>query len=209
MNAPEVRYKTVCLHISPVPDFTRQFGEAVKAAGGKYSDVRGNARERFVTLPYGSDELVDRIVTAFPRGNKTAMVVEGFSTEEHGSRADFTLRRAHCSVYYYRHAEPPGASPSQYLKQALAVSVSKLDWAKLYSQWDAEDAEEARRQRSFELRNAMEELRHRIALESIRILHGANDIEPLKDLAEEYETLCAEAGAELDLDHDQHASYTL
>lgn len=200
MTAPDVRYKSVVLHISPLPDFTRQFGDSVRAAGGKYSDVRGNATHRFVTLPAGCDELVDRIVAAFPHGAKTTLVVEDLWTEEHGTRVKAVVgNRTWLKVFDYRPSKTPEMSASEFLASELSAAMEKVDWPSWFARWDDEDAAEAARSRSYELRTLMDDLRHRIAEESIRILHGANDLEPLRELAAEYESLCHEAGVELDL----------
>ncbi|WP_327210393.1 hypothetical protein [Rhizobium leguminosarum] len=200
MTAPDVRYKSVVLHLSPLADFTRQFGDAVRAAGGKYSDVRGNATHRFVTLPAGCDDLLDRIVAAFPHGAKTTLVVEDLWTEEHGFRVKAVVgNRTWLKVFDYRPSKTPEMSPSEFLASEFSGAMEKVDWATWFARWDEEDAAEASRKRAYELRTLMDDLRHRIAEESIRILHGANDLDPLKELAAEYEALCEEAGVELDL----------
>ncbi|MNL52028.1 hypothetical protein D3C87_1751700 [compost metagenome] len=56
------------------------------------------------------------------------------------------------------------------------------------------DRAQAEHKRAFELGNRIADLRERIAAEAVRIAEGANDIDPLKELAAEYAEVCAEAG---------------
>lgn len=66
------------------------------------------------------------------------------------------------------------------------------------SVWATEDREQAKRQRDWAIQAEIGTLRERIAAEAVRIEQGANDIEPLKELAKRYRAACADLGIELD-----------
>lgn len=70
--------KAIELHLGTSPEFTR-YSKKVKALGGKYSDCRGNASKRFVTLPW-SDEgraLANKLFEEFVWCQKTTLIVRG------------------------------------------------------------------------------------------------------------------------------------
>lgn len=50
------------------PEFTRKYGQKVKAAGGKYTECRGHAGKRYVTVPTeGNEALISAIAEDFGR----------------------------------------------------------------------------------------------------------------------------------------------
>jgi hypothetical protein len=66
------------LHLGTSSDFSR-YSKRVKALGGRYSDCRGNASKRYVTLPW-SDEgraLANKLFEEFVWCQKTTLIVRG------------------------------------------------------------------------------------------------------------------------------------
>lgn len=54
------------LHLSTNPDLPKKYGKAIKAAGGAYTEARGNGcLHRYVTLPRSARELIDKLVHEF------------------------------------------------------------------------------------------------------------------------------------------------
>lgn len=70
--------KSIELHLGTSPEFTR-YSKKVKALGGRYSDCRGHASKRYVTLPW-SDEgraLANKLFEEFVWCPKTTLIVRG------------------------------------------------------------------------------------------------------------------------------------
>jgi len=78
--------KSVELHLSSDPQFTKKYGKAVKALGGRYNECRGNSYRRFVTLPWTDEgrSLANKLVAEFGTGSllcgKTTLIVRGSDT---------------------------------------------------------------------------------------------------------------------------------
>ena len=78
--------ESVELHLSSNPEFTKKYGKAVKALGGRYSECRGDAHRRFVTLPWNDEgrSLANKLVAEFGTGSllcgKTTLIVRGGET---------------------------------------------------------------------------------------------------------------------------------
>lgn len=54
------------LHLMTDPDLPKKYGKAIKAAGGRYNEVRGGGRlHRYVTLPNTARELINKLVVEF------------------------------------------------------------------------------------------------------------------------------------------------
>lgn len=57
---------TVELHLSTDPDLPKKYGRVIKAAGGEYSEARGmSCLHRYVKLPSGARELINKLVAEF------------------------------------------------------------------------------------------------------------------------------------------------
>ena len=72
--------RSVELHLSPSPEFSRYgYSKKVKTLGGRYSQCRGDAYRRYVTLPWTEEgrELANELVTKFSTGPKTTLIVRG------------------------------------------------------------------------------------------------------------------------------------
>ncbi|MDW9481259.1 hypothetical protein GOB57_21680 [Sinorhizobium meliloti] len=189
---PDVSVKDVVLHVSNSSvEFPALFGAKVKAVGGRYSDIRGNgASHRYVYLPFTERDLIDKIMERFGKGPKVTMVVnELISPMEYGRRKEILNRDL--TVFYW--SKGSGETASAFLERAFAEKLGRIDWSDDIARWTRLDREAAERKRAYELGNRIADLRERIAAEAVRIAEGANDIEPLKELAVEYADVCAEA----------------
>jgi hypothetical protein len=72
---------SVEMHLSGSSDFTRKgWGKKVKAAGGRYSECRGDATERYVTVPLIEEDLIGDLLCLFPSWKKTTIVFRGIAT---------------------------------------------------------------------------------------------------------------------------------
>jgi len=196
MSRPEARIVRVRLDINTSPDFTRRFGKQLRAAGGNYDDVRGSTSYRFVYAPWDRRDLIDAIVTQYPCFRKTTMVIEELEGSYNGVRDTRVIRQfgPNENVIYWN-AEL-GVSPSEHIERSFRRSFDKVDWPKITARWDEEDRAAAERKREYALRQRLDDLKVRIAAESLRILDGANDIDGLKDLAREFRETCDELGIE-------------
>ena len=69
--------KSVELHLSGDPAFTKKYGKAVKALGGRYSECRGHSNTRFVDIPWTDEgrSLADKLIADFGKGEKRTVVV--------------------------------------------------------------------------------------------------------------------------------------
>jgi len=66
------------LHLSGNPEFTRKYGQKVKAAGGRYSECRGDSSIRFVHLPLSCGDLANKLIREYGqtrRGNGRATII--------------------------------------------------------------------------------------------------------------------------------------
>jgi hypothetical protein len=194
MSRPEARIALVRLDINTATDFTRRFGKQVREAGGKYDDVRGPADRRFVYLPWERRDLIDAIVTQYPHFRKTTIVLDRIEGSYNGvvDHRVSGLFGPNQTVLYW--SKDLGVSPSDQIEGFFSRVFDRFDWPKLTDRWDADDRAAAERRREHSLRQDLEELKVRIAAESLRILDGANDIDGLKDLAREFRETCAELG---------------
>jgi hypothetical protein len=102
-----MEYKNVELHLSPSTEFTRKYGKKVKAVGGNYSQVRGNSFQRFVTVPASEKELIDNLVTEFPKRNSnergTVMILRDLDDAAKEALKCGGSVQAWATVYYHRH----------------------------------------------------------------------------------------------------------
>jgi hypothetical protein len=197
---PEVAYGEVELHLSADVDFPARFGQKVKAVGGRYGDVRGSARTRFVHVPASETGLIDEIARADfqPWMKSLTVVARKLSAEGYGdSRIGSVAGVAHAVVYKWRGEDKDGPL-SAFLSEAFEAKMESIDWRPNLARWKAEDDVQAARERRAALDHEVASLREKIALEAVRIEQGANDIEPLKELARRYREVCAEAGIELE-----------
>ena len=56
-------------------EFTKRFGKRIKALGGRYSDVRGHASKRYVTVPIdGSGKAITLILELLEIGSGTIVL---------------------------------------------------------------------------------------------------------------------------------------
>jgi predicted RNA-binding protein with PIN domain len=198
---PDVSIKNVTLHISNSSvEFPAMFGAKVKAAGGRFSDIRGNrASHRYVTLPIAERDLIDRIMERFATGKKKTMVVDELDAQmDYGRRRE--ILNHHMAVFYWD--KESGQTASAFLVRAFREKLESLDWSTHIERWTRMDRAQAEHKRAFELGNRIADLRERIAAEAVRIAEGANDIDPLKELAAEYAEVCAEAGVAIKRDTD-------
>jgi len=77
MNYPT----SIEIHANTAPEFTsRGYGRKVKAAGGKYSSVRGDKVNRYVHVPITHPDLIDEIISEFGGHRKTTVVFRGGDT---------------------------------------------------------------------------------------------------------------------------------
>jgi hypothetical protein len=189
----DVSIKTVTLHVSNRSvEFPAMFGTRVKACGGRYSDIRGRgAGHRFVTVPFTERDLIDQIMQRFGSGPKITMVVEEIVSSMDYNRRREILNRD-MSVFYWNKGS--GETSTTFVERAFAEKLGRIDWSEYVQRWTRLDRAEAERKRAYELGNQIADLRERIAAEAVRIAEGANDIDPLKELAVEYIGVCAEAG---------------
>jgi hypothetical protein len=200
---PDVSIKNVTLHISPYSvEFPSVFGAKVKAAGGTFSDIRGNKfKHRYVTLPFTERDLIDRIMERFATDNKKTMVVKDLNAQmDYGRRNE--VMNNHMSVYHWD--KESGLTASTFMEKTFEERLKSRDWSSYIERWSKMDQALAKHQRAFELGNQIADLRERIAAEAVRIAEGANDIEPLKELAAEYADVCAEAGVAINRDADHN-----
>ena len=196
MPAPDVAIVSVEIHANSLPTFVPKFGKRVKAAGGTYSECRGDSRHRFVRLPWGARDLIDEIARTHNDGPKTTLIVREFaSSDVADGRLNSLLGVPTRSVYKWLRAGP--ASATEFLESSVLRVVAAVDWRSLTSQWNAEDARHAKNSREHSLRLELQSLRERIASESVRILDGANDLDPLRELASAYRAACEELGIEI------------
>jgi hypothetical protein len=199
MDRPRVLYGTVELHLSRNTEFTTRFGARVKCVGGRYSDVRGDATRRFVTLPASETTLIDELAFIYGRTRKVVVVVRDLSAEGYRrERIEQTAGTPPNVVFNWLGDEKAGPI-SAFVRDQFEARMDKLNWAPVLARWSAEDEQEAARRRSWVLNEEVADLQQQIAAQAVRIEQGANDIEPLKELARRYREVCAEAGIELEL----------
>lgn len=68
-------FKTIELHISTDPAFTKTHGKMVKACGGSYRSVRGHCTSRIVKIPSSGFSLIVDILAAYPKvANGTKLI---------------------------------------------------------------------------------------------------------------------------------------
>jgi hypothetical protein len=78
--------KSIELHLGTSPEFSR-YSKKVKALGGTYSECRGHASYRFVSLPLTEDgkALANKLIAEFGRhAHKTTTVVRGIPRDFRG-----------------------------------------------------------------------------------------------------------------------------
>jgi hypothetical protein len=100
------------------------------------------------------------------------------------------------AVFYWQRSG--GEVASAFLDRAFREQLFGTDWSTDLARWARQDREGAERQRAYEFGNKIADLRERIAAEAVRIAEGANDIEPLKELAAEYAEVCTQAGVAIE-----------
>lgn len=194
----QVTIDTVCLFISKdSTEFPATHGARVKAAGGRYSDIRGRtASHRYVHLPFSERELIDEIMVRYSTGPKRIINVTGVtSTVLDRNRCHFISSRTDLGSIEWNWKS--GEKPSDFVERVYARQLAAKDFSADIARWQAEDRRNAEYRKAKEIGERIAELRERIATESVRILEGANDIDPLKELAAEYLEVCREAGLEI------------
>ena len=198
VQRPKVAYEKLELQLVAYPEFTARHGQRVKRAGGKYSDVRGYARTRFVTVPASEAALIDELARTYGQpSSHTTVVVRGLTAEGYdNSRIDQAAGGAARIVFRWP-GEGKAGPLSEFIGKQFQRSMDAIDWAPILSRWTREDAEQAKRAREWALKEEIASLREQIAAEAVRIEQGANDIEPLKELARRYSEVCADLGIEL------------
>lgn len=191
---PDVQIKTVCLHLSDSSlDLPAVFGERIRDAGGKFSELRKKSMShRYVTLPFSESELIDELMDRYRTGPKTTMVVENLSSETLTWERCVEVLNSHMAVFHWQRSS--GEKASAFLDRVFNEKLVATDWSKDIARWEKMDRNASERKRAFDFGNRIADLRERIAAEAVRIAEGANDIDPLKELAAEYADVCAAAG---------------
>jgi hypothetical protein len=90
--APELRPKSVELHLSTDTDLPAKFGRRIKGLGGTYSDVRGYKDKRFVSLPADQADLIDELLLAYPAYKQTTVIMRGIGCRLGNLSAPTTVR---------------------------------------------------------------------------------------------------------------------
>jgi hypothetical protein len=200
---PDVQIKTVCLHLSGSSlDLPAVFGARIRDAGGKFLELRKKSMShRYVTLPFSERGLIDELMDRYRAGPKTTMVVENLSSETLPWERCDEVRKNQMAVFHWQRSS--GEKASAFLERVFNEKLAATDWSKDIARWSKVDKDAADRKRAFDLGNRIADLRERIAAEAVRIAEGANDIEPLKELAEEYADVCAAAGVAIEREADR------
>ena len=147
MDRPRVTYEKVELHLSKNTEFTTRFGARVKSVGGRYSDVRGDANRRFVTLPASETALIDELAVAYGGSQKTVVVVRDLSAEGYCSeRIEQTAGTPPNVVFNWLGHDKAGPI-SAFVRDQFEARMDKLNWTPVLARWSAEDEEEATRRR--------------------------------------------------------------
>lgn len=197
---PEVTIRDAVLFISNTStEFPRTHGARVKAVGGRYSDIRGNgASHRYVTLPFSERALLDEIMETYSGGPKRVVQVVSVESRVLGrERCHAVVNQNNLSNSFVWDPKS-GRKPSDFLEEEYEKRLSDWNWEPVMTRWDKEDRDALARRLEAERNARIASLREMIAYESVRILDGTNDIEPLKALAAEYREACREAGIALD-----------
>ncbi|MCS4089076.1 hypothetical protein [Rhizobium sp. BK176] len=195
---PDVKIKTVCLHLSDSSlDLPAVFGARIRAAGGKFAELRKKSMSRrYVTLPFSESDLIDELMDRYRTGPKTTMVIENLSSETLTWERCAEVRNSHMAVFHWQRGG--GEKASAFLERVFNEKLVATDWSQDMARWSKMDRDAADRKRAFDFGNRIADLRERIAAEAVRIAEGANDIDPLKELAAEYAEVCAAAGVAIE-----------
>ena len=138
---PHVTPKVLCLHLNQDTDLPRRHGARIRAAGGKFSDVRGHgSSHRFVHVPAAEAALVDELVRTYRAGPKTTIVVDRFEAPELRDGRLQVFAHAHNTVMYWLGEEKSGP-PSEMVAQTVARRVAAFDWKPWQERWAREDAD--------------------------------------------------------------------
>jgi hypothetical protein len=77
-----MHYERLELHLAAQP-LSRKHAKAIKAAGGSYSECRGDQRKRFVHVPVSERDLIDELVRTYTDGPKVTIVARGGDAFRH------------------------------------------------------------------------------------------------------------------------------
>lgn len=169
----------------------------MRNAGGRYGDVRGSTRTRCVHIPSGEGDLIDEIARTYKWTSTITAIARALSAEGYDrARIESAAGRAHDIVFKWR-GEADDGPLSAFLHRSFEARMDAIDWRPILRRWKAEDDAVSARERRRVLDEEIASLRERISAEAVRIADGANDIEPLRDLARRYREVCAEAGVEI------------
>lgn len=212
MTRPNATFASIELAIAPDPGFTARFGAAVRDAGGDYTAARGRTSRRYVTIPLHHEDLIDAVARAFPAGPKLAMVARGVSGTWKGMpepRVSAMIPTGFTVSYWRRDCD---LSPIEHAKVSFERNLDKVDWATITRRWEIEDRQTAERKRVSDLGADARIIKEMIAAEALRILDGANDIDELKQLAQQLREVCSKLGIQepsrSDVTTDAHPALT-